>query len=313
MRSIPRLYTEPRTCGSVPSVWIVDTPGVTLAAFVKAKTGVANSLAKRQIESGKVFVDDECVTTIDHRLAPGQQVSVRTNAPRPRDPEREGVLVFDDAHVVVIDKPAGINSVPYEDREGGTAMDLIRGTWRRQGKPATTVPLHIVHRIDRATSGLLAFAKTKHAERILAAQLRSHEMARTYLCLAHGAVTPRRIESYLVEDRGDGLRGSTTRIEQGKRAVTHVSVERVFRHATECKIQLETGKTHQIRIHMSEAGHPLVGEKVYIRDFTDPMLTSGRLMLHATSLAFEHPSTGNKVELSSPRPPDYVAVIDRLA
>ena len=80
------------------------------------------------------------------------------------DPEREGVLVYDDPHVVVIDKPAGVSSVPYEERESGTAMDLIRGAWRRMGKPATSVPLHVVHRIDRATSGLLAFAKTKRAE-----------------------------------------------------------------------------------------------------------------------------------------------------
>ncbi|HEV7555738.1 MAG TPA: RluA family pseudouridine synthase, partial [Kofleriaceae bacterium] len=258
-RAVHPSISTPSRAGAVACarVWIVDSPGVTLAAFVKARTGVPWSAAKRQVETGKVFVDGACVTAVDHRLVAGQQVTVRTNAPRPHDPEREGVLVFDDAHVVVIDKPAGVNSVPYEDREGGTAMDLIRGAWRRMGKPATTVPLHVVHRIDRATSGLLAFAKTKHAERMLAAQLRSHEMARTYLCVAHGEVTSRRIESWLVADRGDRLRGSTTRTDQGKRAVTHVTAERALRGATACSIRLETGKTHQIRIHLAEAGHPL--------------------------------------------------------
>ena len=178
--------------------------------------------------------------------------------------------------------------------------------------PATTVPLHVVHRIDRATSGLLAFAKTKHAERMLAAQLRSHEMARTYLCVAHGDVTSRRIESWLVADRGDRLRGSTTRPDQGKRAVTHVTAERALRGATACSIRLETGKTHQIRIHLAEAGHPLVGEKVYVRDYTGPVIASSRLMLHATSLAFEHPATGARVELSSPPPDDYIAILEGL-
>src|SRR5207302_11479565 len=115
-------------------------------------------------------------------------------APRPQVPAGEGVLVFDDAHVVVIDKPSGVSSVPYEDRELGTAMDLIRGAWRRQGKPATTVALHVVHRIDRATSGLLMFAKTKKAEHGLAAQLRAHTMERLYVCVAHGVVAPGRIE-----------------------------------------------------------------------------------------------------------------------
>jgi len=293
-------------------VWTVEQPGVTLAAFIKAKTAVAWSVAKRQIATGKVFVDGACVTEIDLRLTAGQAIELRSHARRPLDPEREGVLVYDDAHVVVIDKPTDINSVPYEERETGTAMDLIRGAWRRAGKPATTIALHVVHRIDRATSGLLMFAKSKKAELGLAAQLRAHAMERTYICVAHGAVTSRRIESFLVDDRGDGLRGSTTRHDQGKRAVTHVTAEEALRHATLCRVRLETGKTHQIRIHLSEAGHPLIGEPVYIRDYAGPVLTSARMMLHAATLGFEHPVTGAHVALSSPLPPDFVAVLDRL-
>jgi 23S rRNA pseudouridine1911/1915/1917 synthase len=293
-------------------VWTVDQAGQTVAAFVKARAGVPWTVAKRHVTTGKVFVDGERVTAIDHRLAVGQQVELRMAAPRPRDPEREGVLVFDDAHVVVIDKPAGISSVPYEEREAGTAMDLIRGAWRRMGKPATSVPLHVVHRIDRATSGLLAFAKTKRAELGLAAQLRAHTMERQYVCVAHGVVAAGRIESMLVPDRGDGLRGSTSHAHQGKRAVTHVTVERALRGATLCAVRLETGKTHQIRIHLAESGHPLVGETVYIRDYTGPMIDSPRLMLHAATLGFVHPVTGETVSLRSPLPPDFTAVVDRL-
>ncbi|MEJ7604618.1 MAG: RluA family pseudouridine synthase [Kofleriaceae bacterium] len=295
--------------------WIVEQPGVTLAAVVKTNTGLPWSAAKRHVETGKVFVDGARITEIDHRLIAGQVVELRTNAPRPVDPEREGVLVFDDAHVVVINKPAGINSVPYEPRETGTAMDLIRGTWRRLGKSATTVPLHVVHRIDRATSGLLAFAKSKRAEQGLAAQLRAHTMTRQYLCVAHGTVIPGRIESYLIADRGDGLRGSTMRLDQGKRAITHVEVREALRHSTLCAIRLETGKTHQIRIHLSEGGHPLVGEQVYIRDYEQAggkLLTSARLMLHAATLGFEHPVTGTRVDLAAPTPPDFDVVVERL-
>ncbi len=294
---------------------MVDTAGVTLAAFVKAKTGAPWTVAKRHVTTGKVFVDGACVTTIDHRLAVDQTVELRLGAPRPRDPEREGTLVYDDAHVVVIDKPAGINSVPYEERESGTAMDLIRGAWRRMGKPATSVPLHVVHRIDRATSGLLMFAKSKRAELGLAAQLRVHSMERTYICVAHGTMTSRTIESYLVADRGDRLRGSTTRTNQGKRAVTHVEAIETLHKATLCKVRLETGKTHQIRIHLSEAGHPLVGETVYIRDYEaagHKLLTSGRLLLHAATLGFVHPVTSERVQLESPLPADFIAVLDRL-
>jgi 23S rRNA pseudouridine1911/1915/1917 synthase len=292
--------------------WTVEAAGLTLAAFVKARTGAPWSVAKRQVTGGKVFVDGTCITQIDHRLAAGQQVELRTNAPKPRDPTREGELVYDDTHVVVIDKPASVNSVPYEDRETGTAMDLIRGAWRRAGRDATSVPLHVVHRIDRATSGLLMFAKTKKAEVGLAAQLRAHTMERQYICVAHGVVTTRRIESHLVADRGDGIRGSTSRLEQGKRAVTHVEAREQLRGATLCAVRLETGKTHQIRIHFAESGHPLVGETVYIRDYTANMITSARLMLHAHTLGFVHPITGERVSLSSPLPPDFTAIIDRL-
>ena len=295
-----------------PTSWTVDETGVTVAAFIKARANIAWSVAKRHVTSGKVFVDNAVVTSIDHRLTAGQHVELRMAAPRPRDPEREGVLVYDDAHVVVIDKPSGISSVPYEERETGTAMDLVRGAWRRMGKPATSVPLHVVHRIDRATSGLLAFAKSKRAELGLAAQLRAHTMERLYICVAHGHVTPGRIESNLVADRGDGIRGSTTDPNRGKRAVTHVTVRESLRHATVCEVRLETGKTHQIRIHLAESGHPLVGEPVYTRDYRGSILTSPRLLLHAATLGFEHPITGERVSLSAPLPPDFTAVVDRL-
>ena len=294
-------------------MWIVDQPGLTVAAFVKARASVAWSVAKRHVTTGKVFVDGACVTAIDHRLAPGQHVELVMAAPRPRDPAREGVLVFDDAHVVVIDKPAGVNSVPYEEREQGTAMDLIRGAWRRMGKPATSVALHVVHRIDRATSGLLMFAKSKRAELGLAAQLRAHTMEREYVCVAHGVVVPGRIESNLIADRGDGLRGSTTDPDRGKRAVTHVAVRRALRGATECAVRLETGKTHQIRIHLAESGHPLVGEEVYIRDYARPPIAAARLMLHAATLGFLHPITGERVALAAEPPADFVAIRDRLS
>jgi len=295
--------------------WTVDAAGDTVTAFVKARTGEPWSQVKRWVERGKVFVDGAPVTSEAVRVRAGQTVEVRLAAPRPRDETREGTLVYDDAHVVVIDKPAGVNSVPYEERETGTAMDLIRGAWRRMGKPATSVPLHVVHRIDRATSGLLMFAKSKRAERVLAAQLREHDVDRLYLCVAHGRVASRTIESHLIADRGDGLRGSTRFADQGKRSVTHVRAIEPLRNATTCEVRLETGRTHQIRIHLAEAGHPLVGEMVYIRDFVDAghaPIASPRLLLHAATLGFAHPITGATVELRSEPPRDFTDVVARL-
>jgi 23S rRNA pseudouridine1911/1915/1917 synthase len=138
-------------------------------------------------------------------------------------------------------------------------------------------------------------------------------MERMYVCAAHGVVTAGRIESNLVVDRGDGLRGSTSDPNRGKRAVTHVTVRQALRGATLCEVRLETGKTHQIRIHLAESGHPLVGEPVYIRDYGGTLMSSPRLLLHAATLGFEHPITGEHVSLSSPLPPDFTAVIERLS
>ncbi|WP_428269406.1 pseudouridine synthase, partial [Haliangium sp.] len=192
----------------------------TVTAFVRERLDASWGQVRRYVATGKVFVDGEVWTAAGARLVPGQRVSLRMNAPRPRAPDSQVRIAYEDPHVVVIDKPAGISSVPYEARETGTAMDLLRAAWRRKYPDARRVPLHVVHRIDKATSGLLAFAKSKRAEIGLAAQLRHHSMERTYLCVAHGAVTPGRIESRLVRDRGDGLRGSARRPGEGKRAVT---------------------------------------------------------------------------------------------
>src|SRR5581483_3958808 len=104
-----------------------------------------------------------------------------------------------------------------EEHDAATAMDLVREHWRRLGRQATKTPLHVVHRIDKDTSGLLVFAKTKLAEKALGDQFRSHSVERAYLCVVHGSLTDRRIESRLVEDRGDGLRGSTRELHRGKR------------------------------------------------------------------------------------------------
>jgi 23S rRNA pseudouridine1911/1915/1917 synthase len=288
-----------------------EEAGAALGSFVRERLGgLPWTQVKRLIAGGKVSVDGKPVTQDGHRLRAGAEVGLRMNAPRrPAEGEKSVRLVHEDTHLVVIDKPAGVSSVPYEEKEQGTALDLIRAAWRKLGRPATETPLFVVHRIDKDTSGLLVFAKTKRAERGLAMLFRTHNVERTYLCVAHGNVAAARIESSLVEDRGDGLRGSTRFPDQGKRAVTHVTPVRRVRGATLCEVRLETGKTHQIRIHLAERGHPLVGEKVYIRDYRGEPLASPRLLLHAATLGFVHPQTNENLRFESPLPSDFAGWI----
>jgi 23S rRNA pseudouridine1911/1915/1917 synthase len=252
------------------------------------------------------------------RLRGDEAITWRLSAPDPRRGSGPAVrIVHEDLHLLVIDKPEGVASVPYERKDAGTALDLIRDAWRRQGRKATVTPLYVVHRIDKDTSGLLCFAKTKLGERGLHRIFKQHLAEREYRAVAQGSVQAGRIESYLVADRGDGIRGTVRKgpRDQGQRAVTHVEVIEQRRSATVCRVRLETGRTHQIRIHLAESGHPLVGETVYIRDLLragGKPLPSPRLLLHAATLGFTHPVTGEQLHFESPLPADYTAVLDRL-
>jgi 23S rRNA pseudouridine1911/1915/1917 synthase len=295
--------------------------GATLAAALRRLMGGSWNDVRRLCTTGKVWVDGKIAIDPAARVAAGARVEIRMTAPRPQV-ERVGFRVaFEDAHLVVIEKPAGVSSVPYERRESGTAMDLVREAWRRAGRRASATPLYVVHRIDKDTSGLLCFAKTRLAERALHEVFQRHTATREYLAVAHGEVQSRRLESRLVADRGDGIRGGRRRDGgaigdgQGQHAVTHVTAVRGLRGATLCRVRLETGRTHQIRIHLAEAGHPLVGETVYIRDFLRDggrPISSPRLLLHAATLGLPHPVTGAAIDLRAELPVDFAAVLDEL-
>jgi 23S rRNA pseudouridine1911/1915/1917 synthase len=306
--------------------------GVTLAAALRRRlAGKSWSDVRALCETGKVRLEGERALDPAARVRSGQQIELRPNAPKPHTVPAGFRIAFEDGHLVVIEKPSGITSVPYERKETGTALDLIRAAWRRAGKRATATPLYTVHRIDKDTSGLLCFAKTRLGERAMHEVFQRHTAKRAYLAVAEGEVTAARIESQLVADRGDGIRGSIkpgVRADEGQLAITYVEPLRRYRKrsgggvasnapvvATLCRVRLETGRTHQIRIHLSERGHPLVGETVYIRDLLRAgrqPLEAPRLMLHAGLLGFPHPVTGDPIDLQAPPPEDFMRIIESL-
>ena len=142
-----------------------------------------------------------------------------------------------------------------------------------------------------------------------------HLAEREYLAVAHGRLGSGRIESRLIENRGDGRRGSTRRPGEGQHAVTHVEVLEPLASATLCRVRLQTGRTHQIRIHLAEQGHPLVGETVYLRDFErqgGAPIRCARLLLHAATLGFDHPITGKRLAFRAEPPPNFTAMVAKL-
>jgi 23S rRNA pseudouridine1911/1915/1917 synthase len=181
-------------------------------------------------------------------------------------------------------------------------------------------PLAVVHRLDRDTSGVMVFARTALAHKALAAQFKAHDVDRIYQAIVHGAITAKRVETDLILDRGDGLRGSYGHFRRAKgdvpsdarRAVTHVTPIEPLKGATLVECRLETGRQHQIRIHLSELGHPIVGEHVYIRDYEGVKIKSPRPMLHAHTLGFDHPRTAKRVLFWRDAPADFQEMLERL-
>jgi 23S rRNA pseudouridine1911/1915/1917 synthase len=237
------------------------------------------------------------------------------------------VIRFVDAQIVVVDKPAGLTTMrhPEEAAEFGsraqrflppTLADILPQLLKSQGKPpAGPTKVIPVHRLDKETSGLVVFARTPEAARHLGEQFRRHTTERRYAALVRGQAQPSRIESRLVRDRGDGRRGSGT-AKDGQRAVTHVRGIEQFPDYALVECRLETGRTHQVRIHLGEAGTPLCGERLYDRPLHGAPLPDGsrakRPMLHAAFLGFDHPAMGKRMTWEAALPKDMQDLLERL-
>jgi 23S rRNA pseudouridine1911/1915/1917 synthase len=246
-------------------------------------------------------------------------------APRPRQNPTGIVVRYQDAQFVVVDKPPGLTTMRHADEAaefGKRAQRFLPPTLAEllpsllaAGRPGQGTALRAVHRIDKETSGLVVFARTPQSEAHLGRQFRQHTIERRYLALVRGRAASQRIESWLVRDRGDGRRGGGP-AGDGQRAVTHVSVIEELGGYTLVECRLETGRTHQVRIHLGEAATPLCGERVYDRPINGRPLPDGsgakRVMLHAARLGFDHPASGKRMTWDSEMPPDMSQLLERL-
>jgi 23S rRNA pseudouridine1911/1915/1917 synthase len=304
--------------------------GHTLAKVLRSRLGGPSWTAVRKlIAARRVKVGDSICSDHARRLKENEVVVLLDHPkplPRVAHPDRLVVRHLDD-HVVVVEKPAGVNTIRHpaelewsEERRAAdpTLEDLTQWAIARQlSRLARDLPrLRIVHRLDRETSGLLVFARSPLAERELGLQFRKHTVVRRYLAVVPGYISERTIKSSLVADRGDGRRGSTRLPDVGKEAITHVEVaERLPGHSI-MSCRLETGRTHQIRIHLAEAGHPVCGDKVYVKNAEGSVFEdksdAPRLALHATELGFEHPATGLHLHWTMPLPGDLAMFVEKL-
>ena len=208
--------------------------------------------------------------------------------------------VFEDDSVIVVEKPAGLLTMATETERERTAYAVLRESANRKRPPEK---IFIVHRLDREASGLLVFAKTIEAKEKLQDQFKDHSAGRRYIALVEGRVTPDNftIRSYLAENSVFRVY-STKKSKEGKLAVTHVHVIRGSPKTTLVEVRLETGRKHQIRVHLAERGHPIVGDKTY-GSRSNPIK---RMALHAAQLDFRHPVTGRSMHFESSHPRSFL-------
>jgi 23S rRNA pseudouridine1911/1915/1917 synthase len=296
-----------------------DDAGQTLGSVLRVASGKAPwRRVNKAIRDGKVTIDGQTQRDPATRMRAGMVVRFDPHAHAGRPSETRVRLLHVDGQVVVVDKPAGLLSVPWED-EQDTVQHIAHALVRRQEGQRHLPPLRVVQRLDKETSGVLVFARTRQAERHLAALLRSHDIERRYVALCEGKVVAGTHETHLVSDRGDGRRGSFRGKDpppHAKHSITHVTRRELFTLGSEAvslvECTLQTGRQHQIRIHLAEAGHPIVGEPVYGKPNRHEIVAAARPMLHAERLGFAHPAGGRLVRFEAEPPADFTSLVAKL-
>lgn len=288
--------------------------GRPLDRALRTLAGVSWGDARNFVARGKVTLAGIVTTHAERRVSTGDAIEINPRASKPKLVATldRSALVYVDQHIVVVEKPPGVSTVPYEPGERGTLDQLVAAILPKAHSKGPPSSLGVVQRLDKETSGLLVFARTFVAKKVLAAQLRQRTVERRYLAVVHGHPKAQKFESYLLKDRGDGLRGTSRIGREGQLAITHVEPLKQLDGASLVTCKLTTGRTHQIRIHLAEAGHPLVGERVYVRNHSGELIAAPRPMLHATELGFVHPIKGAPMRFESPMPADMAAVVARL-
>ena len=322
--------------------------GLSLAAALRRLIEDRSWSQIRRLIAGRyVQVNGNLCLDEGRRVKGGDVVKVWDH-PLPQPASEQDIrLVHVDRHLVVVQKPAGVTTLRHREesdlpqrrkqlqptldelvpralaRHLGLEMPDERSKGRSPPKDARLV-VRAVHRLDRDTSGLMLFARTVEAEQKLIRMFARHEIQRAYVAVAHGRVEAKTIDTWLVRDRGDGLRGTTPLGESAERAqsaITHIRPMEHVRTAagaeyTILECRLETGRTHQIRIHLSEIGHMLCGEKTYTHPIggkpRPDTSRAPRHALHAAELAFVHPVTSEPLRFRMPLPKDLREWIIRL-
>ena len=299
-----------------------DDAGERIDVFVAARLELSRTRVHKLIEEGRILLDGEAPRKSEP-LAEGQRVAVDVPDPAPLVLEAEDIpvpIVYQDASLLVVDKPAGMVVHPSAGHDRGTLVNALLHHVRDLAGIGGALRPGIVHRLDKGTSGLMVVAKTDTAHQRLSEAIKRRRVKRLYKAAVWGHLDlGAEPEAILVVDAPIGRDPSDRKrmavVEGGRRAVTRVRLRERWRAAELLDVALETGRTHQIRVHLAHKGHPVVGDPVYglgwergmgrdrawARDLSRKV---ARPFLHAAELVFEHPETGERMRFRAPLPPD---------
>ena len=300
--------------------------GARLDAFLASRVeGVSRTTLKRAADDGDVLVDGKTAKP-SYRVQAGERVEVELPAPPASDIEAEDIpldIVYEDAEVVVVNKPAGMVVHPAAGVRSGTLANAVAFRLQASGQTGHANPQRpgIVHRLDRDTSGLIVVALTPRAHENLSDQFRARTVFKSYAALVHGVVKEDKgkIEQPIGRDPRNRTRMAVVRT--GRAAVSIWKARRRFERMTLLDVEIKTGRTHQLRVHLAWMNHPVVGDETYgggrDKNLHDPRLRAavaslGRQFLHAARLGFHHPTTGQWLGFDAPLPADLAGLLEQL-
>mgnify|MGYP005768376357 CR=1 FL=1 len=294
---------------------VENSENVRLDAYIASKqSDLSRSNIQKLIDSGDILVNNS-IKKMSYKVQEGDVIHINVPEAREANIKPENIpidIIYQDNDIIVVNKPKGLVVHPADGNPDGTLVNAIMAICK-DGLSGIGGELRpgIVHRLDKDTSGLLIVAKNDKAHRLMSEQIKNREVRKIYIALVKGVVSENEATIDMPIGRSTKDRKKMAVRKDGKEAVTHFKVLKRYPNYTLLEVKIDTGRTHQIRVHMAEIGHPVVGDMVYSSGKNE-FGVEGQ-MLHAKSLDFKHPITGEQMHLEAPLPKYFEDVLDKLS
>ena len=291
-----------------------EEQGKRLDVYISSRNNdLTRTTVQRMIEDGNIIVNDK-KQKVAYKIACGDIINIEKVEAKPIELKAQDIpieIIYEDKDIIVVNKPKGMVVHPANGNPDGTLVNAIMSICKDSlsGIGGEIRP-GIVHRLDKDTSGILIVAKNDKAHVNMSEQIKKHEVKKTYIALVRGVVKENEATIDMPIGRSNSDRKKMAVTKNGRNAITHIKVLKRYKKYTLLEINIETGRTHQIRVHLSHIGYPIIGDYIYSNGKNEFGIVGQ--CLHAKSLEFEHPITGNKMKLEAPLPEYFQEILEEL-